>query len=204
MFTFKSLRKKKQSSIVHQQEGASRGSYAILKTASSLAMSTTTSALSLDFNNSYKYLCASGATKLDTVLFSCFILRAICIMSTRNRVKAVAFSNEYVSSVTNLAKDLFFDSFNPSIVDSRFAFYDRVFAKPEGFEKSISAVMEEFEYIIKTDINQDRFAPFSESSPLPILGFDADLHCSIEVNSYFKFLLANVKEVLDESITVIQ
>ena len=203
MFSFKSLRKKKQDSIA-QAESTSGDSYAVLKAASSLAMSTATSALSLDFSDSYKYLRTSNATKLDAVLFSCFILRAICIVSTRNRAKAIVFSHEYVSSVISLAKDLFSDSFNPSIVDSRLAFYDRVFAKSEGFENSVSAVKEEFEYIIKNDIHENRFAPFSESSSLPILGLDADLQCSFEVNSYFKFLLSNVKGTLDESITAIQ
>lgn len=203
LFTFKSFRKQKQNSIV-QPKDTSGDSYAVLKAAFSLSTSTTTSVLSLSFNDSYKYLCDSDATKLDSVLFSCFILRAICIMSTKNRTNATVFSNEYVSSVINMSNDLFSDSFNTAIVDSRFALYDKIFAKSEGLENSISAVKEEFEYIIKNDIYEKRFAPFSESPPLPILGLEADFHCRIEINGYFKFLLSNVKEALDESIAAIQ
>ena len=179
-------------------------SFEIAKAASSLATSTMTSVLSLDLVDFYKYLRISNATRLDAVLFSCFILRAVCIMSSNNRRNAVEFSNEYVSSVINMAKDIFFDSFDQEEVDNRFALYDRIFAKHGDFDKSISALLEEFEYIIMNDIIHDKFASFSESSPLPILGIDKATQCSLEVRCYFKALLSNTKDPLEKAIAAIR
>lgn len=178
--------------------------FLIIKAASNLATVTVIPVESMSSKEEYPHLLSSEATKLDTVLFSCFMLRAICISSSRNRNKSIEFSNEYVSSVINLAKELFEDCFDSEIVSSRFAFYDSIIARNCSFLDSINAIIEEFEYIIKTDIIQKKFAPFSKTSPLPILGIDEDMLCKIEVVSYYKSLLEYVKNRMDEAISAIQ
>lgn len=178
--------------------------FLIIKSASNLATVTVIPVESMSSKKEYPHLLSSDATKLDTVLFSCFMLRAVCISSSSNRNKAIEFSNEYVSSVINWAKELFEDCFDLEIVNSRFAFYDSIIARNCSFLDSINAIIEEFEYIIKTDIIQNKFAPFSETSPMPILGINEDMLCKIEVVSYYKSLLEYVKNRMDEAISAIQ
>lgn len=136
------------------------------------------------------YLNKSKHTITDTLIFSCFVIRAVGIMAASNREKAMLFSNSFVSSFNNLSHEKFtLCATYQRDFDERAAFYDRVFAKKTAGEK-FPAIVEEFEYIIKTDILQNTFAVFSESSPLPILGFPEDMLCQAEVATYFRSLLA--------------
>lgn len=185
--------------------GISNKSFAIIKASTDLAHSTVKSALSIDTVEFYKCLRNSDYTRVDTIIFSSFIVRALCIMSGEDRHSASEFSNEYVSSVIDLTSNAF--SLNTSIPTAfvnRYEFYDSIFAKKQGVDEKISAVLEEFEYVIQTDIIQNELAPFSESSPLPILGIDVSMQCSIEVRCYFKSLLNYVKDPLQKAIDAIQ
>ena len=60
----------------------------------------------------------------------------------------------------------------------------------KGIENKISAILEEFEIIVKTDIVQNGYVDFSEESPLPILanGILDDMLCSTEVTSFYENL----------------
>lgn len=145
------------------------------------------------------FLNKSKYTKADTLIFSCFVIRALGIMAASNREKAELFSNSFVSSFNGLARLKY--ALQPSYLedfDERAAFYDRIFAQ-KSIDEKFPAIVEEFEYVIKTDILQDKFADFYESSPLPILGFPEDMLCQAEVVSYFRFLITATEEFLKKT-----
>jgi len=167
----------------------------ITAAAKDLALDTVAAVKVFNQNDNCSYLNKSKATYADTAIFSFFVVRAICIMSAPNRAKAEEFSNAYVSTSKAYAKKTFSlgSSFDKQF-DNRTDFYDRVFATKTNKADMLAAVLEEFEFIIKSDILRNGFAPFSESSPLPILDFDEDMHCQFEVNGYYKYLLSGISK----------
>lgn len=163
----------------------------IIKAAASLASRTVSAVQHFDEEESSVYLCYSNATQTDTILFSCFVLRALCIMSTENRQSSMAFSKEYVSDIREaLSKKNLLNASFEKIFNDRTDFYDRIFMSKRGFDDKLSAISEEFEYIIMADILNNGLSPFSEESPLPILGIDKTIECHTEVINYTKFLMS--------------
>lgn len=180
-------------------ENISANDFPIVSSAKQLALFTVLAADRITSRNDTKYLNKSKATITDTAIFSCYITRALCIMSTHDRRKAELFSDTYISTFLQLSQESF--SLKASYrdqFDNRVAFYDRIFMKKSANER-FPAIVEEFEYIIKTDIINRKFAQFSESSPLPILGFFEDMACQAEVASYFKFLLSTSEEYIKDA-----
>ena len=53
------------------------------------------------------------------------------------------------------------------MVVNRLSFYRYVFESKSNIKDAVQALVEEFEYIIKTDIINGKYIPFSETSPLP-------------------------------------
>ena len=171
----------------------------ILKLATRLSTLTVNAIDDFDLEESSIYLCFSNATKTDTILFSCFVLRALCIMATENQKSAAEFSREYVSDIHEALSEM-----NPLLVsfekmlNERTDFYDRVFMSKQGISNKLSAISEEFEYIIITDILENKMALFSEESPMPILDVDEAMECHAEVNNYIKFLLAYTDSCMEQ------
>ena len=102
--------------------------------------------------------------------------------------------DRYVAFVNQILEDnggCFDDEIQPETISkmmaNRLSFYTSVFQSKSNAKDAIEALVEEFEYIIKTDIIQDEYIPFSKSSPLPILGFEEDLRCQMEVRNYPSF-----------------
>lgn len=180
-------------------------SFSVISSATSLARATIETVTICEKNGTYNYLFKYKETCLDTVIFSCFLIRALCIMSSHNHSLAYDFSKEYIDSVISLAKIEFHtDEDFEKIFNDRADFYDRVFVKKTGIHNKIPAIIEEFEYIIKSDIIENGFALFSENSPLPILGIFEDMQCRNEVSAYFQFLLAHVDHMLKNVMEVLK
>lgn len=155
--------------------------------------------------SSSSHLYQTVATETDTILFSCFTLRALCIMSTQNRTAAVEFSRKYVSLIKGALSRMnpLYQSFD-QFFDERTAFYDRVFAKKHGLQERLAAITEEFEYIIQTDILDNGLAPFSETSPLPLVGIFDATQLRSEINSYIEFLMDYAEVSLQQAIEEVQ
>lgn len=174
---------------------------------SAAALATVTVEAVQTFKNisSSVHLCKTVATETDTILFSCFALRALCIMSTKNRAAAAEFSRKYISLIKGVLSRMnpLFQSFE-QFFDERTAFYDRVFAKKQGLQERLSAITEVFEYIIQTDILDNGLSPFSETSPLPLLGIFDATQLRFEINSYIEFLLDYTEVSLQLAIQAVQ
>ena len=179
--------------------------FSILKAATSLASLTVSAIDSFDREESSVYLCHSNATKTDTILFSCFLLRSMCIMSTENHQFAAVFSREYVSDIREaLSKKNLLNASFEKIFNDRTELYDRIFMSKQEIDKKLSAISEEFEYVITNDILKDGLAPFYENSPLPIIGIQEAMECRMEVANYMKFLLSYTNQCVDQVIASIQ
>lgn len=140
-----------------------------------------------------EYLCQSKLTKLDSAIFACFIIRAVCLGASRNRALAVAFSEKFVQRFLVYAKDIYAPDdiqLLQKAFNNRTSFYDRVFVSKEGINAKMKAIAEEFELIIKTNIVNDDFVEYCETSPLCILpnGLFGDMKCNIEVIGFYKAL----------------
>ncbi|MBE5777010.1 MAG: hypothetical protein E7326_05830 [Clostridiales bacterium] len=144
-------------------------------------------------NKDLEYLCYSKYTKMDSVLFACFLVRAMCIGASTNQSRAIDFSNRFMDKFASSAQathspndsSLFQRMFN-----NRMSFYDRIFMSKSGIENKISAILEEFEYIVKADIVNGGYSEYTETSPLSLLpdGIMGDMKLREEAVSFFQTL----------------
>jgi len=142
------------------------------------------------FKERNSLLCQSDLTCAETAIFTCFLLRALCIGAAHNREFALKFSNDYIAKIKTAIKqqymipeELFEDMFS-----NRTSFYDYIFSQFNGIENKIAAILEEFEYMIQFDIINKKFKPVNKHLPLSLLGIDDSISCQHEVNLYFKCL----------------
>lgn len=140
-----------------------------------------------------EYLCHSALTKADATIFACFLIRAMCIGNAPSQMAAQDFSDRFVRTVKEKACSLYFPNntaqFN-RMFSNRTSYYDRVFMSKQGIENKIAAIVEVFEFIIKSDFVNGEYEDLSETSPLPILpnGIFGDLNCRAEVITFYQQL----------------
>ncbi len=127
----------------------------------------------------------SDLTRCDTILFATFMIRFFCITASDNRKIAEKFSNDYVSGIEDRIQQVYARRIEDlsEMISNRWDFYDRVFMDKENDDEGIAAVIEEFEYIIKTDIIEKAFVPYNEKSSLPVMSITDDYACRAEVQS---------------------
>ena len=140
-----------------------------------------------------EYLCYSKYTKMDSVLFACFLVRAMCIGASTDQSRAFDFSNRFMEKFASSAQATHFPndtSLFQRMFNNRMSLYDRIFMSKSGIENKIPAILEEFEYIVKTDIVNGRYSEYTEASPLSLLpdGIVGEMKCKAEVMSFFQTL----------------
>lgn len=140
-----------------------------------------------------KYLNRNKTTIADTVFYSAFVVRAFVLSSASRESSVDQFDRSFLSQIQRHMAEIVPMSVAQPLYDDRSAFYDRVMRKHSNLGDGIGAVTSEFEFIIKSDIINHGFHHFSESSPLPVLGFTDDMLCEMEVNRYFSYLLECLK-----------
>ena len=145
------------------------------------------------------FLGSYDITRADTIAFVTFVVRAMVIGSTDDREVAELFSNDYVSSMVKVIEHFYIQKSElNSFLDNRFGFYDEVFASHDGIEDKISALIEEFEYIIKTDIINKKYVPYSSESPLAVLSYDKDEACQIEVQAFYNEFMEKMQNNIND------
>lgn len=175
-----------------------------LSSIENLAISTILLEKTIKLSATDSYLCKSTLCSCDTTIFTLFIVRALSIYSCPTEEKAHWFDDYYVSLVIRGINYRYGDSI-PNVfdmMDNRTEFYERIFTSKPSLDNKLEAVFEEFEYVIKTDIIQKQYAPFSETSPLPILGMPDDQACKIQISNFchniLRFLAPYYKETMDD------
>ena len=90
-----------------------------------------------------EYLGKSQLTKLDSVVFACFLIRAFCLGTSRNRETASTFSNKFIGKFLVHTKDLHAPNdiqLLQKVFDNRTAFYDRVFMSKDDINAKVKAI----------------------------------------------------------------
>ena len=172
----------------------------VFQATDNLAKKTCLLGIHLHIKQKDSFLNKSELTRVDAVIFATYMNQLIIASAAHSRKVADQVIDRYVEFVCQILEDdggCFDGGIAPSrirpMMKNRFAFYTQIIQSKRNITAGISAIVEEFEYIIKTDILEGQYKEFSSSSPLPILGFDKDFICKIEVQNYPAF----VNELLD-------
>jgi hypothetical protein len=146
-------------------------------------------------------ICYNDITSCDTILFSCFVTRILCLSSASSMEQAVEFSEKYVPKVVTFIQEKYpsVEPFFEEMFDNRMSFYDRMVEKTVDKQKIFKVLVEKFEYVLKTDLLENGYAGFSESSPLPIIGVPKDLEYSADVISFFNNMPSMLSPYLEET-----
>lgn len=175
-----------------------------LSSIENLAISTILLEKTIKLSATDSYLCKSTLCSCDTTIFTLFIVRALSIYSCPTQEKAHWFDDYYVSLVIRGIYHQYGDSISQifDMIDNRTEFYDDIFMSKSSLDDKLEAVFEEFEYVIKTDIIDKQYTPFSKTSPLPILGMPDDQACKIQISNFchniLRFLAPYYKETMDD------
>lgn len=137
------------------------------------------------------FLNSSPLTRDETAFFATFAIRALALCAIGRGRSAVKFENGFMNAAKKRNSSQFL-----KMVDERGEFYDRVLASKGNFSKGLSAVFEEFQLVIKYDIMKGKYAPFSESSPLPLLGFKEDAAIQQETEMFHRRLIETMYPVI--------
>ena len=175
-----------------------------LSSIDNLAISTILIEKTIKLSATDSYLCKSPLCSCDTTIFTLFVVRALSIYACPTEEKAHWFDDYYVPLVIKGLKYRYTNTIPQldDMINSRTGFYDRVFMKKPSLDDKLNAVFEEFEYVIKTDIIHKQYTPFSESSPLPILGMPDDHACQVQISNFchniLRFLAPYYKDTMDD------
>ena len=179
---------KSQEDKIHKPISQSKGSFPSFdETISSLASATVQIPQIIKDQHEDSIICNNDISCGDTILFACFVVRAMCLNATATHSIAVEFSKKYVQEIVDQTLEhypslsLFFEK----MFENRMAFYDRIVEKNQDNKNILKILVEEFEIILKSNLINKRYSDFSETSPMPILDFFKDFEYSAEINSFF-------------------
>jgi hypothetical protein len=134
----------------------------------------------------------SDLTCCDSLLFAAFFCRALNICDGyRDRATAMKLSNSYLNDIKLIATKKYgiSDSVFDKMLNNRMPFYDSFYMDDCPADKKISAMVEEFEYIIMTDVIEGEYTPFSKTTALPVLGFEEVIRCHSEATTLFQQIM---------------
>ena len=137
----------------------------------------------------WDFLWKNEIAELDSAIFGFYIVRSALVSYIHNQKIAEAFSREYTSFFTVSASELptKFGDFNEMFY-SRTSFYDQLFSRNKPYEENLNAVIEEFSYIILTDVINKRYVYYDEHSPIPAVSVFDLTKCSEEISWYLDCL----------------
>ena len=141
-------------------------------------------------------LCTSDLSCCDALFFAEFCLSALCIRGSLGDVEEEKIlSRMYAEDILKIAQTKYSlprDTLK-KMYTNRIGFYSKIYLADEDKENIFKKLVEEFEYIVKTDYIDNEYKPFSASSPLPILGFEQEYYGRAEVYSFFEQVMRTVK-----------
>ncbi|MBQ3069325.1 MAG: hypothetical protein IJD01_05210 [Clostridia bacterium] len=153
----------------------------------------------------------SELTRTDAVIFAAFLNHLLIASDAKNKKISKEVIDRYLAFVFQILKEDggCYEHGIPSLtikemVENRFCFYLKIFRSNSNLKAAITALVEEFEYIIKTDIIEQKYIPFTESSALPVLGYEKDISCQIDAKSFPAFVSRMLEQPLSELLQLIK
>ena len=191
--------------------GKKRDMTAIFNATDNLARRTCAMGMYLVAKQKQSFLNHSELTRTDAVIFSAYINYTLILSEARNKSIAKQVADRYFAFVNQILEEDggCFDCDIPSeiiskMISNRLSFYAFVFQSKTGAKDVVKVLAEEFEYVIKTDIVNGKYIPYSGTSPVPILGFDKDIRCQVDARNYPAFTIEMLKEPISELLRLIK
>ena len=183
----------------------------IFQATDNLARKTCSIGMYLVWEQKNSFLNSSELTRTDAVIFAAFLNHLLIASEAKNKNVGDQVIHRYLDFVSQILEDNggCFDEDIPSstiseMLDNRLDFYSTTLRSKPILETAIAALVEEFEYIIKTDIIEGKYKPCSKSSPLPILGFEKDIRCQADAMNFPSFTTKMLKKPLSELLQLIK
>lgn len=127
-------------------------------------------------------------TIFDTIIFTMFIVRMICITQIKYRAKAEEFSELYIKKVFEYFPESkrISEKYDSDFFAERVTYYDSLIAYDSlSFEDCTSKIVAGFEEIMKYDY-AEQYVRFNQGTPLMILDFSENLKISADVKIFFR------------------
>ena len=129
-------------------------------------------------------------TTFDTIIFTLFVVRMLCITQIDDREKAEEFSSTYINKVFQ-----FFpkhreisNKHDTDFFGERVNYYDYIFSNNScSFDERMEMLVKAFETIITYDYT-DEYVRFEENTPLMITNFENQFKISVDVNVFYNTL----------------
>ena len=152
--------------------------------------------------NKDSLLCSSNITCADTIIFSAFITRAIYIANNiKSKEEAETFDCLFLVKIRRYIFDNYLSRDElQEMFDNRMLFYEQIYMQKKGApEKSLSALAEEFSYVIETNYIEKKYTPFSANSPLPIIDIFLHTNLTNDIKSYITNIFKKSAEIICNS-----
>lgn len=129
-------------------------------------------------------------TTYDTIIFTLFVIRMLCIAGIDNREKAEEFSDTYINRVFQYFpkwKEIS-SKYDSTFFERRIQHYDYIFANnSHEFDECMKMIIQAFENIITYDYVGE-YVRFDENTSLRIIDFDKQFKISMDVKMYYDAL----------------
>ena len=149
----------------------------------------TVSAIKLNPKKDYILKCNDIAL-YDSIIFTMFVIRMICISQINNRANAEKFSNDYISKVFEYFPEskIISNKYDSDFFSERVKYYDSLLADESiPFDERIKNVVKKFGSIISYDYT-GKYVRFNNNTPLMLIDFDKQFIITNTVNSYYNTL----------------
>lgn len=149
----------------------------------SLAFQTVASML---LNPQKNCLNKNNLTIYDTIIFTLFVIRMVCISKIENRAKAEEFSNDYISKVFEYFPQYkqISKQYDSEFFEERVRYYDYIFMNDNySFDERIEMIVKAFGAIITYDYNGE-YVRFDENTPLMITDVLEQMEIIVSVKTF--------------------
>lgn len=149
----------------------------------------TVSAIKLSPQKDYILKCNELAL-YDTIIFTIFIIRMICIAQINDRANAEKFSDDYISKVFEYFPEWqdISNKYDTDYFSKRVEYYDSILTDESiPFDDRIKKIVETFSSIITYDF-EEKYIRFDESTPLMLIGIDKQFKITTQVNLFYNTL----------------
>ena len=140
--------------------------------------------------NKESYLKCNDLALYDSVIFTLFWARMLCLPEIKDRTMAEFFSNQYKNYVVKFFPegDMIAKKHDTDFFTHRVNFYDSILADDtKSLDDKIESLVEGFTRIIAYDYS-GKYVRFNETTPLMLINFIDQLKINSEVKIYFQTL----------------
>lgn len=139
-------------------------------------------------NPNKDYLNKNNLTIYDTIIFTLFMIRMLCISKIENRAKAEEFSDDYIAKVfqyfpqhKQISKE-----YDSEFFEERVKYYDYIFMnETSSFDERIEMIIKAFGAIITYDYNEE-YVRFNKHTPLMITDVFEQIQILMSVKAFYK------------------